>query len=109
MDRMIGLYIHQHWPYNQPYAARTWTVADWRGWAGGLKQLGYNAFLIWPLLEIIPEPVTSSDRAYLVRLGKVIDMLHREFEMRAYIVLCPNIRSNNAEASKATYEKRHYY
>src|ERR1051326_8812721 len=70
MDRIIGLYIHQHWPYNRPYAARTWTLEDWRGWADGLKKLGYNTFLIWPLLETIPEPMTPSDRAYLTRLGK---------------------------------------
>ena len=109
MDRIIGLYIHQHWPYHHPYAARTWTLQDWRGWASGLKQLGYNTFLIWPLLEIIPEPMTPSDHAYLTRLGKVIDMLHHELGIRAYIVICPNIRANNALALKAPYEKRHYY
>jgi hypothetical protein len=109
VDRMIGLYIHQHWPYNHPYAARTWTLEDWRDWADGLKKLGYNTFLIWPLLETIPEPMTPSDRAYLTKLGKVIDMLHHDFHMRAYLVLCPNIRANNAEALKAPYEKRHYY
>jgi hypothetical protein len=109
MDRMIGLYIHQHWPYNHPYAARTWTLDDWRGWADGLQKLGYNTILVWPLLETIPEPMTPSDRAYLEKLGKVIDMLHHDFHMRAYLVLCPNIRANRAEASRAPFEKRHYY
>jgi len=108
-DRMIGLYIHQHWPYNHPYAARTWTLEDWRGWADGLQKLGYNTVLVWPLLETIPEPMTPSDRAYLTKLGKVIDMLHHDFHMRAYLALCPNIRANNAEASKASFERRHYY
>lgn len=109
MDRMIGLYVHQHWPYNRPYAARTWTLEDWRGWADGLHKIGYNTILVWPLLETIPEPMTASDRAYLNKLGKVIDMLHHEFQMRVYLALCPNIRANNAEALKAPYEKRHYY
>ncbi len=109
LDRMVGLYIHQHWPYNHPYAARTWTLEDWRGWADGLQKLGYNTFLIWPLLETIPEPMTPSDRAYLTKLGKVIDMLHEDFHMRAYLVLCPNIRSNNGKDSRALFEKRHYY
>ena len=107
--RMIGLYIHQHWGYNRPYSARTWTLEDWRGWADGLKKIGYNTVMIWPLMETIPEPMTPSDRAYLNKLGKVIQMLHREFEMKVLFVLCPNIRANNAEAAKATYEKRHYY
>ncbi len=107
--RMVGLYIHQHWGYNRPYAARTWTLDDWRGWADGLKKIGYNTVMVWAMLETIPEPMTPSDRAYLTKLGKVIEMLHRDFGMRAYIVICPNIRANNAEAAKATFEKRHYY
>ena len=60
---MIGMYVHQHWPYHHPYAARTWTLEDWRGYADGMKQIGYNSFLIWPMLEIVPDPPTASDRA----------------------------------------------
>jgi len=29
-EKILGMYVHQHWPYNHPYAARTWTLADWR-------------------------------------------------------------------------------
>src|SRR6187431_651989 len=90
-EKMVGMYIHQHWPYNHPYCARTWTVGDWRGYAGGLKKLGYNSVLIWPMLETMPEPLLPSDKANLEKLRKVIDMLHKELGMRAYIVLCPNV------------------
>jgi hypothetical protein len=106
---MIGMYVHQHWPYRHPYCARTWTLEDWRGYAGGLKQLGFNTVLIWPMLETMPEPLTPSDEASLAKIGKVIDMLHREQGMRAYVVLCPNIIARQAEASKATFETRHYF
>jgi hypothetical protein len=109
MERMIGLYVHQHWPYHHPYAARTWTLQDWRGWADGLKRLGYNTILIWPMLETMPDPLTPSDRAYLTRLGKVVDMLHNDFQMRVYFALCPNIGANNETAAKYTFETRHYY
>ena len=34
-QKMIGMYAHQHWPYNHPYAARTWTLEDWRGYKAG--------------------------------------------------------------------------
>jgi hypothetical protein len=108
-QKMIGLYIHQHWPYNRPYAARTWTLEDWSGWAEGLKKLGYNTVLIWPMLETMPEPLTPSDKAHLQKLGKVIDRLHSDFGMQVYIVLCPNIRARNDIAARATFEKRHYY
>jgi len=35
-SKFVGMYVHQHWPYNRPYAARTWTLEDWRGYADGL-------------------------------------------------------------------------
>src|SRR5437870_2445232 len=60
--KMVGMYIHQHWPYNHPYCARTWTVQEWRGYVGGLKKIGYNTILIWPMLETMPDPLTPSDK-----------------------------------------------
>ncbi len=107
--KIVGMYVHQHWPYNHPYAARTWTVEDWRGYADGLQRIGFNTILIWPMLETMPDPLTPSDKAYLAKLGKVIDTLHAEFKMRVYIALCPNVGVNSAEASKATFEKRHFF
>ena len=44
--KVIGMYIHQHWPYHHPYAARTWTLEDYRGYADGLKKLGFNTLVI---------------------------------------------------------------
>ena len=108
-DRIVGMYVHQHWPYNHPYAARTWTLDDWKGYAGGLKQLGFNTVLIWPVLETVPEPLTPSDRANLDKIGAVIRMLHRDLKMRAWIVLCPNVAARNEEAAKATFERRHFF
>ncbi len=108
-NKLVGMYVHQHWPYNHPYAARTWTFEDWHGYADALHQLGYNAILIWPVLETMPNPLTPSDRAHLAKIARVIDMLHQEFGMRAYIALCPNVVANNAEAAKSTFEKRHFF
>jgi hypothetical protein len=107
--KMTGMYIHQHWPYNHPYAARTWTLEDWRGYTGGLKQIGFDTVLIWPMVETIPDPPTPSDLANLEKLRRVIDMLHDEQGMRAYVVLCPNIIARDEEARKATFQKRHYF
>ena len=105
---IIGMYVHQHWPYNHPYAARTWTIEDWRGFAGGLKHLSYNTIMIWPMLETMPDPLTPSDRASLEKHARVIDVLHNELGMRVMIVWCPNIIANS-RAAQATYETRHYY
>jgi hypothetical protein len=108
-SKIVGMYVHQHWPYNRPYAARTWTLDDWRGYADGLKRIGYNTLLIWPVLETMPDPLTPSDKANLEKISRVIDMLHTEFQMRAYIVLCPNVGANNAAAKQATFERRHFF
>ena len=106
---IIGMYIHQHWPYNYPYAARTWKLEDYRGYCGGLKTLGYNTVMIWPMLETMPSPPTRSDRASLKKIAAVIDMLHSELGMRVYIALCPNVGVKDEEARKAPFEKRHFF
>ena len=108
-SKLIGMYVHQHWPYHHPYAARTWTLEDWRGYAEGLHRLGYNAMLIWPVLETMPEPLTASDRANLRKIGQVIDMLHSQFGMSAYIALCPNVIAKDQAAAKASFQKRHFF
>ncbi len=106
---IIGMYVHQHWPYNHPYAARTWTLDDWRGYIGGLQKLGYNTIMIWPMLETMPNPLTPSDRLYLERLARVIDLLHDEFGMTVWLTLCPNVAADDAQAAKASFEKRHFF
>jgi hypothetical protein len=103
------MYVHQHWPYNHPYAARTWTIEDWRGYAGALKRLGFNTVMIWPVVETMPYPPTSSDRASLEKNRSVIDMLHRELGMRVWITLCPNVIADDQEAAKTSFEKRHFF
>jgi hypothetical protein len=107
--KLVGMYVHQHWPYHHPYAARTWTLDDWRGYIDGLHKLGYNAVLIWPVLETMPEPLTTSDRANLRKMGQVIDMLHAQFGMRAYVVLCPNVIAKDQTAAKTSFQKRHFF
>jgi hypothetical protein len=107
--KMLGIYVHQHWPYRHPYAARTWTLQDWRGYAEGMRALGYNTVMIWPVIEVMPDPPTPSDRASLAKHGKVVRMLRDEFGMRVLVALCPNVAPINEEARKATFENRHFF
>lgn len=108
-SKMIGMYIHQHWPYKHPYAARTWTVEDWRGYVGGLKQLGFNAIMIWPVLETMPQPLTASDRESLEKISRVIDVAHRDYGMKVIIALCPNVVADSAVAGQASFTDRHFF
>lgn len=108
-EKIVGMYVHQHWSYNHPYAARTWTLEDWRGYLDGLRRIGYNTVLIWPMLENMPDPLTPSDEASIAKTAAVIDMAHRDFNMRAYIVLCPNVAPKSEEARKYTFEARPFF
>jgi hypothetical protein len=107
--RLLGMYVHQHWSFAHPYAARTWTLADWQGYAAGLAQLGYNALLIWPVLEVMPDPLTPSDAAHLDKLARVIDYAHDELGLRVWLALCPNVGVRQAQAQAYPLEQRPFF
>lgn len=106
---LVGMYVHQHWPYRHPYAARTWSENDWLGYASGLHALGYNAVMIWPVLETMPSPLLVSDRASLEKLRRVVERLHTELDMAVYLALCPNVVPVDAVARRAPFEERHFF
>lgn len=107
-DKIVGMYVHQHWPYKHPYAARTWSVEDWEGYVEGLRRLGFNTIKIWPVLETMPKPLTPSDEANLEKIRKVIDIIHAK-NMKAIIALCPNIVADSAVASQSNFEQRYFF
>jgi hypothetical protein len=107
--KLIGMYVHQGWVYNRPYAARAWTDEDWHGYLDGLHRLGFNLVSIWPQLETMPHPLTPSDQAKLEQHRRVIDVAHREFGMKVWIILCPNIVPIDDYARRVTFEQRAYY
>jgi hypothetical protein len=105
---MLGIYIHTHWGYNHPYAARTWTLADWEGYLDGLAKLGYDFVMIWPLLDSMPPVPNASDRAFLEKIGQAIDLAHSRHNMRMAIIVCPNTIGNEA-AARYTFQERPYF
>jgi hypothetical protein len=107
--KILGMYIHQHWAYNHPYSARTWSLADWKAYLGGLSQLGYNTVLIWPMLETIPDPPTPSDEEMLTKISAVIGYAEEQLNLRVYLTLCPNVAAHNDEALKYTFENRSFF
>lgn len=108
-EKMLGMYVHQHWSYNHPYAARTWTLEDWQGYLAGLRELGFNMVLIWPVLETMPDPLTPSDEANLEKIAAVIDHAHEKLGMKAYIVLCPNVSPKSEVARRYTFQERPFF
>lgn len=104
----LGMYVHMHWSYGHPYAARTWTLDDWRGYLSGLKALGYNMVTIWPITDTMPDPLTPSDRAHLQKISRIVDMMHDDFGMAAMITAGPNCMGNEV-AAQYTFEDRPFF
>jgi len=105
---MLGMYIHMHWSYNHPYAARTWTVENWRSYLTGLRSLGYDFVQVWPMLDSMPPKPTDSDLAFLRKLGEVIRIAQDEMGMRVTVVSCPNTIGNERSGSYR-FEDRPYF
>jgi hypothetical protein len=102
------MYVHAHWAYNYPYAARTWTMRDWRGYLEALTRIGYDHVMLWPMLDTMPAELTVSDRQYLQLVRDVIDFAHRRFGLKFFIVACANT-VGNAESARYAFRTRPYF
>ncbi len=105
---MLLNYVHTHWSYRHPYAARTWTESDWRGFVQGIRNLGFDTVMLWPLLDCMPAEPNASDRAFLERVGRVIRFIRNDFGMRVFITAGPNAIGNERSAEFA-FEDRPYF
>lgn len=104
---MLGMYVHTHWGYNRPYAARSWTLEDWQGYLSGLHELGYDMVMLWPLLDCMPPEPTASDRAFLAKAAAAIDYAH-DLGMKFYLTAGPNVIGND-ESAKYEFGNRPYF
>ena len=105
---MLGIYVHTHWAYHHPYAARTWTREDWEGYLEGLSRLGYDCVMLWPQLDCMPPEPNESDRAFLDTVARMIELAHERFGLRVIIVACGNT-IGNAQATSYTFQERPYF
>ncbi len=108
-EKLIGMYVHEGWVYNHPYAARTWTDDDWHGYLDGLHRLGFNLVSFWPQIEIMPDPLTPSDRAKLEQHRRVIEVAQKQFGMKVWVVIAPNVVPIDDFAGRVSFENRLYY
>ncbi|MHB9106728.1 MAG: hypothetical protein ACYDCO_06710 [Armatimonadota bacterium] len=105
---MLGMYIHTHWGYHHPYAARTWTIRDWEAYLQGLHGLGFDLITIWPLLDSMPVTPNLTDRIFLRTLAQAIDLAHSRFGMKVALVAGANAIGNK-QAADYVFSKRPYF
>ena len=105
---MLGMYVHTHWGYNHPYAARTWTLEDWDHYLSGLASLGYDLVMLWPMLDCMPPEPNASDRAFLNKIRQVIDLAHNRYGMRFTVTIGANIIGND-RSPDYPFEQRPYF
>lgn len=105
---ILGMYVHTHWGYNRPYAARSWTLEDWEGYLAGLNALGYEMVLVWPQLDCMPPEPTASDRAFHATLGRMIDLAHVRYGMKVFITAGPNVIGNEKSAAYSFAERPYF-
>jgi len=103
----LGMYVHMHWGYNHPYAARTWSIEDWSAYLHGLKTLGYTFIQIWPMIDTMPPQLTESDRTHLRKMQQVIGICHR-MGLRVFVGAAANTLANHL-AAKYPFESRPYF
>lgn len=105
---MLGFYVHTHWGYNNPYAARSWTLRDWDEYLGGLKGLGYDTLLFWPLLDSMPVTANASDVEWLQLLQGAVALAREKYGMKA--IACININViGKDEAAQHHFQRRPYF
>lgn len=102
-----SMYAHLHWAYHHPYALRSWRIDDWKRYIDLLTHLGFNTIQIWPMMELLPHPLSVEDRAYLQRYAEIVEYAHTERGMKVFIGSCPN---SIAEDSRGVpIEERDYW
>ena len=103
-----GIYAHQHWTYNRPYALRSWTLKDWQRYIDILASLRVNLLQLWSMVGIIPDPANPSDWEYLSRYEEIIRYAKDERGMQQ---VWPGECVNNIATSThgMPIEKREYF
>lgn len=85
-----AMYAHLHWSYERPYALRSWTEDDWRSYVDLLSHLGANVLQIWPMLGLMPMPLSAQDEETLRMLARVVDYAHDARGMQVWVGECAN-------------------
>jgi len=104
-----GLYLHQHWRYNNPYAAWSWSVEDWKHALDVAAYLRVNLVLLWPHMDMMAPPLDVAERDYLADLREVVDYARRKRGLEVWMVEGPNVLFDAEAVKRLPLDSRDYY
>jgi hypothetical protein len=104
-----GLYLHQHWRYNYPWATWSWRVEDWKRALDMAAYLRVNLVMLWPHMDMIAPPLSVPERDYLADIRVVIDYAHRKRGIKIWMVEGANVLLDSPEVKRLPVERRDYY
>ena len=104
-----GLYLHQHWRYNHPYATWSWSVEDWKRALDMVACMRINLVMIWPHMDMIAPPLSEAERKHLSDLRELIDYAHRARGLKIWLVEPANVLLDQPEVKRLPMEQRDYY
>jgi len=104
-----GLYLHQHWRYNYPWATWSWSVEDWKRALDMAAYLRVNLVMLWPHMDMLTPPLSVPEQDYLTDIREVIDYAYRKRGIKIWMVEGPNVLLDSPEAKQLPVERRDYY
>jgi hypothetical protein len=88
--KIRAMYAHLHWQYNRPYACRSWSLKDWENYVDLLSHWGCNVLQIWPMLCLLPDPLSDKDQEYLSRFASLTEYANNCRGMEVWVGECCN-------------------
>lgn len=107
--RKRGLYLHQHWRYNNPYAVWSWSVEDWKRALDMAASMRVNLVLMWPHMDMMSPPLSVAEQDYLADIKEVIDYAHRKRGIEIWTIEAPNMVIDEPDARRLPLDRRNYY
>ena len=104
-----GLYLHQHWRYNYPWATWSWRVEDWKRALDMAAYLRVNLVMLWPHMDMIAPLLSVPEQDYLADIREIIDYAHRKRGINIWMVEGPNVLLDSPEVKQLPIERRDYY
>lgn len=104
-----GIYLHQHWRYNYPYATWAWSTEDWKRALDIAAYMRINIVVTWPHMDMMAPPLNVEEQEHLADLREVVEYAHRKRGIQIWTAEPTNVVLDSPEVKRLPLEQRDYY